>query len=209
MQKLFIWFAVVTILFAIAFFSEGKVNKNELKVEYYELISTVAELFNDHSRSEGQYYNRSYRTNDEVAQLLDGRVTENGLQQIVYSLFDEYDNLFVYKKAYQEYLSDTLDFSFSENQVSYYSTVNNTILNPALTLVPFTKFEIVEQGNTVQIKANNVKVDFYERGERQSEHHQYARYGFPPSDYISATLTFIVKDGNYLLNDFKIVSNYN
>lgn len=195
------------LFFGIAVISNGKVDETKLKKDYYELIVTVSELFKDHSQAGEQYYNRSFQTESEIADLLDGKVTEKGLHLIVDTLFEEYDDLIVYKQPFQEYLNDTLDFTLTPTRDKYYSTVRDSILNPALKLIPFDVFEIEQQENKIVVEAEKIEVTFYEEGERQFQHHQYARYGYPPSDYISIYLTFVQNNGEYLLEEFNVTSH--
>lgn len=195
------------LFFTVAVLSNEMVNENKLKEDYYDLIVTVSELFKDHAQTGERFYNRSYQSEREVAELLDGKVTEKGFRAIVDTLFEEYDDLFVYRQPYQEYLNDALDFTLSSKRNNYYTTVRNSLLNPALKLVGFDQFEIYHEENKIFVEADKIEVNYYEQGEREAQHHQYARYGFPPSDYISVNLTFVHQDGKYLLDQFNVISH--
>jgi hypothetical protein len=205
--KWVLWAAVITGLFSLAFLSQEMVDENKLKEDYYEVIVVVSDLFKDHTQVGEQYYNRSYHSEEEIGKLLEGRVTENGFHLVVDSFFDEYDDLFVYRQQYQEYLSDTLDFTLRSKRNNYYETVKDSILNPALRLIPFEQLEINQQENKIIVKGDNIRVKFYEERDQQSHHHQLARYGYPSSDRISLTLTFINDNGIYLLDDFVVSSH--
>lgn len=202
-----IWASVVTVFLALALWDYNIFNKDKLKEDYYEILVTVSDLFKDHTQfEENQFYNPSYPSKEEVKDLLGDKVTDNGLELVIEGLFVEYDNLFVYKQQYQEYLSDTRDFSLKERDNKYYKTVQNTILNPALRLIPFNELEVFSEKNIVNVKGEGIEVQFYDDREKLTEYHQYARYGYPPKDYFNISLTFVAEDGKYLLDDFQLTS---
>ncbi|MFN7253354.1 MAG: hypothetical protein ACK4M9_21655 [Anaerobacillus sp.] len=204
MKKILIWAAVITLFFITTFIGTGIVNEEKLKSDYYVLIADIGELFKDHAQKEDYFYNRSYSRSEEIAQLLEGRVTDKGFHLIVQSIFDEFNELYVYKPQYQEYISDTRNFSQKQKETNYYDTVRDTILNPALGLIPFEALKITKDKNRVVITGQDVLVVFYDNREKFVEYHRYARFGFPPSDYISFSLAFIYDNGIYLLDDFII-----
>jgi hypothetical protein len=204
LKKILIWAAVITVFFITTFIGTGIVNEDKLKSDYYVLIADIGELFKDHAQKEDYFYNRSYSRAEEIAQLLEGRVTDKGFHLVVQSIFDEYNEFYVYKPHYQEYISDTRNFSQKQKETNYYDTVRDTILNPALGLIPFEALKIKKDKNRVVITGQDVLVVFYDNREKFVEYHRYARFGFPPSDYISFSLAFIYENGKYLLDDFII-----
>ncbi|MCT8140456.1 hypothetical protein H1D32_23830 [Anaerobacillus sp. CMMVII] len=196
MKKMGAWIVVIMFLFLITVVGKDIFNEEKLKADYYELIVAVSELFKDHAQEEEYFYNRSYSNQEAIAKLLNGKVTENGFFLVVETLFEEYDDLFVYKPKYQDYISDTRDFRYPQRETSFYETVRNTLLNPAIGLIPFNELDIEREKNRITIAAQEIKVRFYGDEERLAEYHQYARFGFPPKDYISFTLSFILKMGS-------------
>lgn len=203
MRKLGIWIAVILVLLLIGVAGNNIVYKDELKGDYYGFIVTISELFKNHAQEEEYFYNRSYSKEEEIAALLDGKVTEAGFNLVVHSLFDELNDLYVYKPHYQEYISDTRDFSYKQKDTNFYGTVRNTILNPALGLIPFEDLKITKEKNRVTIKGQEIRVKFYEDNDSLLEH-RYSRFGFPPEDQISFSLVFVYESGKYLLDDFLI-----
>ncbi|QOY38054.1 hypothetical protein AWH56_011100 [Anaerobacillus isosaccharinicus] len=206
MKKIAIWVTVILLLLITTVVGKEIVNEDKLKEDYYELIIATSELFKDHTQEQGHYYNRSYSNEEQIEELLEGKVTETGYRLVIESVFEQKDDLYVYKEQYQDYISDTRDFSLKHKDTNYYKTVRDTILNPALKLIPFEKLVVVKENNLITIEGRDVKVRFYEDGDRTEEHHQYARFGFPPKDHISFTLTFVYEQGKYLLEDFDIVT---
>lgn len=207
MKKIAVWVLVIMFLFSFTVFSDHFVNKELLKEDYYELIVTVSHLFDDHTYGENYFYNRSFSREAEIAELLNNKVTPSGFELVVDTLFEEYEDHYVYKPRYQEYISDTRNFTHKEKEISYYDIVRNTILNPALRLISFEELEVAKEKNRITLEGHDIKVNFYEEEAYMQEHHQYARFGFPPKDHISFAITFVYDNGKYLLDDFVIRTN--
>ncbi|RXJ01849.1 hypothetical protein DS745_10265 [Anaerobacillus alkaliphilus] len=207
MKKIVVWIVVILLLCITTVLGKEIVYEDELKENYYELIVLVGELFKDHAQEDDYYYNRSYSKQEDMAELLGENVTDAGFSLLVDALFDELDELYVYKSRYQDYISDTRDFSKNQKATNYYDTVRNTILNPALGLIPFDNLEITREKNRVKVEGQEIKVEFYDARDYLVEHHQYARFGYPPNDEISFSLIFIYNDGKYLLDHFDIRSH--
>lgn len=206
LKRLIVWAAVVVFFITIAIVSSGTVYEDKVKEDYYELLVVISDLFKDHAQAEEEYYNQSYPTEKEIAKLLKGKVTDRGFQQVVETFFEERNDLFVYNQTYQEYLNDTLDFSNKQKEANYYRTVRNTILNPALRLITFDQLIIEQNDNKITVVAEEVEVKFYNDSDENNNHHQYARFGFPPKDIISFSLTFIYEDEINRLDEFKVES---
>lgn len=207
MKKHTLWLTIVA-LFLIALTSNHVfINKDKLKGNYYELIVAISDLFKDHTQASGRYYNQSYPSKEKVDEFLNEKVTENGFALVIDTLFDEYDDLYVYKQEYQDYLSDSFNFRDETSNNNYYNTVKDSILNPALRLINFEQLNIEKEKDKIILKGDDIKIRFYDEEERQRRYHQYARLGYPPQDSISLSLTFLYSNGNYLLDDFQVKSN--
>ncbi len=207
LKKVVVWFVVILLLCVSTVLGKEIVYEDELKENYYEFIVLVGELFKDHAQEEEYYYNRTYSNYEDLERLFGNKVTEKGFSLVIDALFDELNERYIYKPHYQDYISDTRDFSSSQKDTTYYDTVRNTILNPALRLIPFDNLEITREKNRVKVGGQEIKVQFYDARDYLVEHHQYARFGYPPIDEISFSLTFVLDDGKYLLDHFDIHSH--
>lgn len=206
LKKIIIWVVVVVFFIAVAISSSETIYDDKVREDYYELLIVISELFKDHTQAEEQYYNHSYSNEEEIANLLNDKVTDRGFRQLVESLFEEHNELFVYKQEFQKYLKETLDFSIKQKEVNYYDTVSNTILNPALRLINFDQLRIEQSDNRITIIGEDIEVKFYDDSDERKKYHQYARFGFPSKAYISLTLTFIYEDNNNRLDEFEVRS---
>lgn len=52
-----------------------------------------------------------------------------------------------------------------------------------------------------------MEIKFYDDSDEESKHYQYARYGFPPIDIISLSLTLIYEDDKNRLDEFEVRSH--
>ena len=206
MKRGLIWFALIGIFLFLSINNMTPIIEEKLKDDYYQLLLTVDKLFNDHSKINGHYYNDTYSSKSEIYSLLSEQVTGVGVEKIFDSLFIEEEELVVFNRPYQEYLSDTYNFSEKRSSVSYYEAVQNSLLNPALRLIPFKQLDTNVVDDVVIVKGENIKVTFYEDDDLISEHHQYARYGYPPSDILNVKFYFKYKNNRYVLDGFEISS---
>lgn len=209
MKRLSILFFTVAFLTLLALKPPTVIHEQQLRTDYYEIISNVQQLFREHSMNEeGKYYNRNFQTREEVAVLLEGQVTEKGIDLIIDEVFTEVDSLLYYKENFQEYLHESRDYYLhsSSMEVTYYSTVKNTILNPALRMISFDYINKVKDNDRVVLEADSIEVRFYDENEGylETDFHQYARYGYPAKEQISLMFSFLSKDGSYLLDSFQI-----
>lgn len=204
MQKKIVWFSVIAIIIIIGMRNPDYLNEEQLSKDYYDFIDVVSDLFKNHTQTEEKYFNQSISSKDEITKLLDGKVTEDGYKEVVYGLFEKHNDLYVYKEEYQDYLRGSNRFFGSEDENTYYNTVKNSIINPALRLINFDQLNVRLEDNRVIVEGEGVPVRFYD--DEQSEYYPYARYGYPPKDYINVSLTFIYQDGKYLLDDYRVSS---
>lgn len=201
--------ASVIIFFLMLAITSNKlliINEDKLKSDYYELVVAISELFKDHKLKGEQYYNRSFQSKEEIADLLNDKVTDAGFNLVIDTLFEENENMYVYRQGYQEYLSDTYNFSSKSTNRSYYNTVKDSFLNPALRLINFDELDVQRFDDKIVLQGDAILVNFYNEEEREIKYHQYARYGYPPQDYISLALTFVYENGNYLMDHFSVKS---
>lgn len=208
MKRLIILILTVLTLLILAIKPPNVIYQQQLKSDYYEVISAVNQLFKDHTKHEELYYNRNYQSKEEIEEFLQGKVTKNGLAQIFNEIFAEDDNIAIYNDELQQYLKTSREYYINstskkdEDGVSYYETVRNTILNPALRMVSLQQFKTSRDGEFVDLKGENIQVTFY--NEDDGLINKYFRYGYPPKESFHLTFSFLYREGKYLLDSFTI-----
>ncbi|MDE5415358.1 hypothetical protein [Alkalihalobacterium chitinilyticum] len=186
-------------------------DEREIIYHLNEIFSTSSQLFQNHSPYGELFYNEQFHTFDEIKKLLDTKVTEDGLSYMVDRIFEEDDEVLVYKQPFQTYIQESNVYSSTTTNLTngYYETVRETILNPGLRLLPEDELVFEEQGDTVVVTGENVYIEFYNEEEYGGSAHQYARYGYPANDVLSVTFTFVKDENGYLLDSFKIEDGEN
>lgn len=181
------------------------VDEREIIYHLNEIFTTSSKLFQNHSPYGERFYNEQLHTFDEIKTLLESKVTEAGLLYMVERIFEEDDEILVYKQPFQTYIEESNVYNSTINVTNgYYETVRETILNPGLRLLPEDELEFEEQGDTIVVTGENVLIEFYNEEDFGGSAHQYARYGYPASDVLSVTFIFVMGENGYLLDSFEI-----
>lgn len=211
MKKMLILLFTVAVLVALSIKPPSVIYEQQLQTDYYDMLSIVQQLFREHLIGEGNlYYNPNYQTRAEVEELLKNHATKKGANLIIDELFIEVNSLLFYNDNLQEYLNERRDYYLYSSPIekTYYSTVKETILNPALRMISFDYMNKEKSKDKLILNGDSVAVYFYEEAasDFETDYHQYARYGYPPSDRLSFTFSFLYKDGRYFLDGFLIGS---
>ncbi|WP_209125576.1 hypothetical protein [Alkalihalobacillus sp. BA299] len=183
----------------------SSVDEKVVLFQLNEIITTSSELFQNHSSYGDMFYNEQYHTLEEIERLLDGKVTEDGLLQMVERIFDENDNILVYKQPFQTYIKESNVYNSSINETNaYYDTVRKTILNPGLRLITEEELQFEVHDEIVIVKGENINIEFYNIEMYGGSAEQYARYGYPANDVLSVSFKFVKDTNGYLLDSFHI-----
>ncbi|MBU8905370.1 hypothetical protein [Desertibacillus haloalkaliphilus] len=198
------WKAIAIMAVAVVLASCQNVDEQQLFSDYREVLGTVDELFSNHARAGGVFYNQDYQTEDEVRALLEGKVTSDGIDEIISNLFREEEGRLVYNEPFQQYLQEAnYDTVAPVDTGSYYRTVCETILNPGLQLMIVEQFEVEPNDEAILLIAEGGHVYFYDEAD-PLQLEQYQRYGYPPHDTITVALSFIRERDRYLLDNYRI-----
>ncbi|WP_216830934.1 hypothetical protein [Alkalihalobacterium elongatum] len=196
---------VSVILFVLLLSGCSSIDEREIVYHLNEIFTTASKLFQNHSPYGDLFYNEQFHTFEEVKRLLDSKVTEDGLFYMIDRIFDQDEEILVYKEPFQEYIHESNVYNSTINvSNSYYETVRETILNPGLRLIPEEELQFEEHGDTIIVTGENIFIEFYDIDNYSGSSHQYARYGYPANDVLSVTFTFIREDDGYLLDSFEI-----
>ncbi|WP_156942365.1 hypothetical protein [Alkalihalobacterium bogoriense] len=181
----------------------GKIDEQQVLNHYYDVITTAQKLFENHVYNGSVYYNENIQTIEDVYALLGGKVTEDGMEQLVDRFFIEEEGKLVYRDKYQTYIEEeSLYTATPENPSRYYESVRQTILNPGLQIVTTQDVSITRDGEYVVLEGTDLPIYFYEETTLSKE--QYKRFGYPPSDKLSISFIFIKQGDNYLLEEYKV-----
>lgn len=194
------FFILITLLSAC---HSGKIDEQQVLNHYYDVITTAQQLFQNHVNDGNMYYNENIRTVEDVHELLDGKVTEEGMEQLVDRFFIEDEGKLVYRDKYQTYIEEeSLYTATPDNPSRYYESVRYTILNPGLQIVTINDVSISRNGDYIMVEGNNLPIYFYEETTLSTE--QYKRFGYPPSDRLSISFAFVKQGDKYLLEEYKV-----
>ncbi|WP_142303637.1 hypothetical protein [Evansella halocellulosilytica] len=178
------------------------VHGEEVKLQYYEILDHVEGLYSNHSQLEGKYYNEEFSDKDEIKNYLSEYMTEKASYKVIDELFKEEDRA-LYNESLQEYLKERDPVLRSgEGETSFYSTVKQTIINPGLKFVFEEDIQVEISNNEVVLEVTDAPVYFYDHADVNTNN--YERYGYPSEDKISVKFSFVEKDGQLLLDDYKI-----
>ncbi|WP_096436655.1 hypothetical protein [Alteribacter populi] len=181
----------------------SKLNDQDLYDQYIQIVSDTSELFQTHNRIEEAYFNESFGNKEAIHQHLGERMTDDGLQQLVSSLFRKEGPYLVYNDDYQIYLQEV--HLTKEDEHSYYNTVKDTLLNPGLLLIQKEDMTFSREGDKIEIQTEETPVYFFNQDDIVYDH-QFKRFGYPPVDRLTITFTFTEEEGDYLLDHFKVQS---
>ncbi|WP_078430009.1 hypothetical protein [Alkalihalobacterium alkalinitrilicum] len=169
-----------------------------------EIFATSSKLFQNHSPYGELFYNEQFHKVEDIERLLDGKVTENGLQYMVERIFDDNDEMLVYKEPFQMYIKESNVYQSTINVTNgYYETVRETILNPGLRLISQEELLFEEYGDRLTVTGENINIEFYNL-EEYGTADQYTRYGYPANDVLTVCFTFVKDSSGYLLDSFQI-----
>ncbi|MGO4888976.1 hypothetical protein ACJ2A9_14570 [Anaerobacillus sp. MEB173] len=188
----------------VACSNDKLVGEEDVLVSYYELVDMCNELFRYHAPMDEHYINEAYQHVADVQNLLEGKVTEHGLEQIIESIFDKEEEQLVYKGQYKRYIEESYYYGNDYNhRDEYYPTVRESILNPGLQIISSEELQVESKDENVLVTGEQVPVIFYDEEDRLNKM-QFQRFGYPAVDYITISFSFVHKNGQYLMDDYHI-----
>ncbi|MFA9560658.1 hypothetical protein ACERII_25500 [Evansella sp. AB-rgal1] len=195
---------VITFLVYIKNINGSELDQHEIMARYYEVISKVEKLYGNHQHADGEFYNGSLDDIAKVEEFLRPYMTEETVSEVINHFFRESEDLLVYAGNFQDYLLTSRESYYSPNlSEGYYSLVRDTILNPGLKLVLDEQITINKKEDKYIIEIDDITIRYYNESEGM---YHYSRLGFPPSDCLRATFTFITRDGELVLSNFNVRS---
>ncbi|MDQ0257660.1 hypothetical protein J2S74_005122 [Evansella vedderi] len=194
-----LFFAGILILLTIiVYLQTDNFNENEVKAKYYEIISVVEKLYENHELVNGMYSNGDLSQIEDVRNYLEPYMTEVTVDKVINDFFHETEKRLVYASEFQEYL---LQMRETDSDYNYYEVVKNSILNPGLKLVTAEQIYITKENDVITAQVMEESVYFYDEN---IEHFHYKRLGYPPEDIITVNFEFVEVDGAILLSDYYV-----
>ncbi|ADU31635.1 hypothetical protein [Evansella cellulosilytica] len=193
------------ILTVIVYLSPKGINEEEVYAHIHEVVYTVEGLYGSHEKSNGKFYNSRITDIEDVKKLLGPFMNNQATNKVINEIFDLKDNQLIYNDCFQEYLIGVRENQFSSHPYGdFYAIIQNSILNPALKLLLYDELRIIEDGEYIIAKGDNMLVQFYD--EDNGSYH-YERLGYPPKEEICVEFRFIKENGQLVLIDYEIEGN--
>ncbi|WP_156314946.1 hypothetical protein [Halalkalibacter wakoensis] len=173
------------------------VDEEEVFSVYNEFLLHIHELFAYHTYEEESYFNERYHSEDELREFLGSFMTEDGIEQLLEDIYVQQDGRYVYRDHFQSLLKD--------DDLSYYEVTKQTVFNPGLRMVMVDDLHIYESDGTVEMKADQVPVQFYSE-ESSYGKSQFGDLGYPAVDYVSVHVALVKDNEEYLISRFEVKS---
>ncbi|MCK0472706.1 hypothetical protein [Halalkalibacter sp. APA_J-10(15)] len=164
--------------------------------QFDQFFEQIRVLFSYHSKEDGVFLNENFHTENDINEVLEPLMTDEGKNQLLGELYEFKDGKYVYNDELQEYLNE-------RTQAEYYPTLRSTVFNPGIRMILEEDLNISIEGNKARVIAENAPVLYFDENSPYGQHH-FGMLGYPAIDYLTVHVDMEREGEEYFISSFSI-----